>query len=134
MDHTTTTTTAAEITALLGRGTQFEGKLAFEGCVRIDGLFKGEIKSDDTLIIGDGAEVHAEIEVATVIVRGGVVHGNIRARTALEVHAPGKVVGNIQSPTLFIERGVEFQGTCRMEPVEATRASRPREVAATSQA
>jgi len=106
---------ATEITALLGRGTRFEGKLQFEGRVRIDGNFKGEIRSDDTLIIGDGAEIHAEIDVATVIIRGGVVHGNIRAKTALEIHAPGKLVGNIQSPSLFIDRGVEFQGSCRMD-------------------
>lgn len=106
---------ATEITALLGRGTRFEGKLQFEGRVRIDGFLKGEIKSDDTLIVGDGAEIHAEIDVATVIIRGGVVHGNIRAKTALEIHAPGKLIGNIQSPSLFIDRGVEFQGSCRMD-------------------
>ncbi len=109
---------ATEITALLGRGTQFEGKLHFEGRVRIDGVFKGEIHSDDTLVIGDGAEVHAEIEVATVIVRGGIVHGNIRAKNAIEIHAPGKMVGNLHAPSLFIERGVEFQGSCRMDAVE----------------
>ncbi len=109
---------ATEITALLGRGTQFEGKLHFEGRVRIDGVFKGEIQSDDTLVIGEGAEVQAEIDVATVIVRGGVVHGNIRARNAIEVHAPGKIVGNLHSPSLFIDRGVEFQGSCRMDVIE----------------
>jgi cytoskeletal protein CcmA (bactofilin family) len=110
---------ATEITALLGRGTQFEGKLHFEGRVRIDGVFKGQIQSDDTLVIGEGAEVHAEIDVATVIVRGGVVHGNIRAKTSIEVHSPGKIVGNLHSPSLFIDRGVEFQGTCRMDAVDA---------------
>jgi cytoskeletal protein CcmA (bactofilin family) len=109
---------ATEITALLGRGTRFEGKLFFEGRVRVDGIFKGEIKSDDTLIIGDGAEVHAEIDVATVIIRGGVVHGNVRASQSIEIHAPGKLVGNIQSPSLFIERGVEFQGSCRMDAID----------------
>jgi cytoskeletal protein CcmA (bactofilin family) len=115
MDQTLPTT---EITALLGRGTRFEGKLYFEGRVRIDGVFAGEIKSDDTLIIGDGAEVNAEIDVATVIVRGGSVHGNVRAKTSLEIHAPAKLVGNIHSPSVFIDRGVEFQGSCRMDPVE----------------
>src|SRR5215468_13619 len=105
---------ATEITALLGRGTNFEGKLHFEGRVRIDGAFKGEIRSDDTLIVGDGAEVHAEIAVATVIVRGGIVNGNIKAKNAIEIHAPARVVGNLHSPSLFIDRGVEFQGTCRM--------------------
>jgi cytoskeletal protein CcmA (bactofilin family) len=109
---------ATEITALLGKGTRFDGKLHFEGRVRIDGTFKGEIKSDDTLVIGDGAEVHAEIDVATVIVRGGVVHGNVRAKNAIEVHAPGKLVGNIHSPSVFIDRGVEFQGSCRMDAIE----------------
>jgi cytoskeletal protein CcmA (bactofilin family) len=109
---------ATEITALLGRGTRFEGKLYFEGRVRIDGAFAGEIKSDDTLIIGDGAEVHAEIDVATVIVRGGIVHGNVRAKTSIEIHAPAKMIGNIHSPSVFIDRGVEFQGSCRMDPVE----------------
>ena len=110
---------ATEITALLGRGTRFEGKLYFEGKVRVDGVFKGEIKSEDTLIIGDGAEVHAEIDVATVIVRGGIVNGNIRATTSIEIHAPGKLVGNINSPSVFIERGVEFQGSCRMDGAPA---------------
>ena len=109
-----------EITALLGRGTRFEGKLYFEGRVRIDGQFKGEIKSDDTLVIGDGAEVTAEIDCATVIVRGGIVTGNIRAKQSLELHAPGKLVGNIHSPSIFIDRGVEFQGSCRMDAVSAS--------------
>src|SRR6202050_5389023 len=109
---------ATEITALLGRGTQFEGKLHFEGRVRIDGVFKGEIQSDDTLVIGEGADVHAEIDVATVIVRGGVVHGNIRAKTAIEIHAPAKMVGNLQSPSLFIDRGVEFEGSCRTDRID----------------
>jgi cytoskeletal protein CcmA (bactofilin family) len=116
---------ATEITALLGRGTEFEGKLHFEGRVRIDGIFKGEIRSDDTLVIGEGAEVHAEIDVSTVIVRGGVVRGNIRARTAIEIHAPGKMVGNLHSPSLFIDRGVEFQGSCRMDAVESAPAAPP---------
>jgi cytoskeletal protein CcmA (bactofilin family) len=117
---------ATEITALLGRGTRFEGKLYFEGRVSIDGTFSGEIKSDDTLIIGDGAEVHAEIDVATVIVRGGIVHGNVRAKNSLEIHAPAKMIGNIHSPSLFIDRGVEFQGSCRMDAVEETRETAPK--------
>ncbi len=116
---------ATEITALLGRGTHFEGKLHFEGRVRVDGSFKGEIRSDDTLIVGEGAEVHAEVDVATVIVRGGAVHGNIRAKTSIEVHAPGKIVGNLHSPSVFIDRGVEFQGSCRMDPLDGKPAPKP---------
>jgi len=103
-----------EINALLGQGTEFDGKLTFQGTVRIDGKFSGEIYTDDVLIIGEGAEVKAQIEVATLIIRGGLVHGNIKARDLVEIHAPGKLIGNIVSPQLFIDKGVIFQGECRM--------------------
>jgi cytoskeletal protein CcmA (bactofilin family) len=106
-----------EINALLGRGTEFEGTLTFDGKVRIDGLFRGRIVSDDTLVIGESAEVHAEIDVAVVIVRGGTVRGNIRARQAVEVWAPGQIHGNITSPQVFIDKGVVFEGQCRMTEV-----------------
>jgi cytoskeletal protein CcmA (bactofilin family) len=103
-----------EINALLGHGTDFMGKLSFEGTVRIDGRFQGEVFSNDVLIIGDGAEVRAEIDVGTLIVKGGVVVGNIRAREAVEIHAPGRVLGDIVSPSLFIGKGVVFDGRCQM--------------------
>ena len=45
MDQTHPTAPATEISALLGRGTRFEGKLSFEGRVRIDGAFTGEIRT-----------------------------------------------------------------------------------------
>src|SRR3954462_4248052 len=106
MDQPTRDTPGGEINALLGRGTEFTGKLTFDGKVRIDGTFAGEIFSEDTLVIGETAEVTAEIDVAVVIVRGGTVRGNIRACQAVEVYAPGKVYGNITSPQVFIDKGV----------------------------
>ena len=108
-----------EINTLLGYGTEFNGKLTFQGTVRIDGAFSGEIRTDDVLIIGDGAEVKAEIDVSTLIIRGGTVEGNIKASQLVEIHAPGKLVGNIVSPQLFIEKGVVFQGECRMDELGA---------------
>jgi cytoskeletal protein CcmA (bactofilin family) len=109
---------AAELTALLGRGTSFEGKLYFTGRLRIDGQFRGEIRSDDVLVIGEGAEVSAEIDVSTVIVRGGLVTGNIRARNAIELYLPARVAGNLWSPSIFIDKGVKVEGSCTMAPVE----------------
>ena len=108
---------ATEITALLGRGTRFEGKLHFEGRVRIDGAFRGEIRSPDVLIIGEGAEVEAEIEVGTVIVKGGVVQGNVRAAQSIELYVPAKVSGTLHSPEIFMDKGVQFSGTCTMAPL-----------------
>ena len=103
-----------EINTLLGRGSEFEGKLTFEGTVRIDGKLSGEIFTDDTLIIGEGAEVNAEINVGAVVIEG-TVHGNVNAKRSVEIHTPGKVIGNISTPSLFIEKGVIFEGNCQME-------------------
>lgn len=109
---------ASEITALLGRGTRFEGKLLFDGRLRIDGCFQGVIRSDDTLIIGDGAEVDAQVDVANVIIRGGVVRGAIRARHSIELYVPAHVTASLHAPSVFIDKGVHFEGTCKMADMD----------------
>jgi cytoskeletal protein CcmA (bactofilin family) len=103
-----------EIHALLGRGTEFDGVLAFEGRVRVDGRFKGRIFSEGVLILGDGAEVEAEIEVGTLIVRGGTLRGNVVARQLIEIHAEGRVHGDIAAPQIDIDKGCLFEGKCTM--------------------
>ncbi len=109
---------AGEIHALLGRTTVFEGKLTFEGKVRIDGNFKGEVFSDGTLILGEDAVVEAEIEVGTLIVRGGTLRGNIRALHAVEAYTPANIRGNISAPEVFIDKGVVFEGQVRMTDLD----------------
>ena len=111
-----------EINTLLGRGTAFEGKLTFEGTVRIDGKLLGEVFSEDILVIGEGADVRAKIEVGTLIVEGNV-EGNIRASKLVELHAPARVRGNLETPSLFIDKGVIFEGHCKMEGATAARPS-----------
>src|SRR3954467_4933543 len=114
-----------EITTLLGRGSEFEGKLTFEGTVRIDGKLSGEIFSEDVLVIGEGAQVNAEIDVGVIIVEGNVT-GNIRAKRAVELHAPARVKGNIETPSLYIDKGVIFEGHSKMEGLSPT--PRPRDL------
>ncbi len=124
--------TLGEITTLLGRGAAFEGKLTFEGTVRIDGRFRGEVFSDDVLVIGEGAVVEAEIDIGEVIIQGTVI-GNIKAKRSIEIQAPGRVKGDIHTPMLQIDKGVIFEGRSFMEgatgqktaPPSAPRANTP---------
>src|SRR6266849_2690237 len=103
------TTQNTELNALLGRGSEFDGKLSFEGTVRIDGSFSGEITTNDTLIVGEGSKVNAEITCGTLVVHGDIV-GNIHAADSVELHKPAKVKGDIATASLLVERGVLFQG------------------------
>ncbi len=107
----------SDLNALLGRGSEFEGKLTFEGTVRIDGKFTGSIVTNDVLVVGEGARIGAEINCGTVIVHGEV-NGNIKAKTAVELHNPAKVRGNIETPSLMVEKGVIFEGQAKMENLE----------------
>ncbi|HEV3031727.1 MAG TPA: polymer-forming cytoskeletal protein [Polyangia bacterium] len=112
--NSSATVSSGEVTTLLGRGSEFEGKLSFEGTVRVDGKLSGEIFTDDVLIIGEGAEVNAEISVGAIIIEG-TVHGNIHAKRSVEIHTPARVRGNISTPSLAIDKGVMFDGQCQME-------------------
>jgi cytoskeletal protein CcmA (bactofilin family) len=103
-----------ELQALLGRGTEFEGKLTFEGRVRVDGILRGQIFGDDLLILGPTAEVHADIDVGTLIVRGASIWGEIKARRLVELYAPSRVYGNISTGQLYLDKGVTFEGRCTM--------------------
>ena len=113
-----------EVHTLLGKGSEFEGKLTFEGQVRIDGKFNGQIVTKDVLVIGDGARVQAEINAGTVIING-TVEGNVRATQLIELHAPARVKGNLESPALTMDRGVIFEGTSKMENLGANKSLPP---------
>lgn len=106
-----------EITTLLGRGSQFDGKLTFDGTVRIDGRFKGEVFSEDVLVIGESAHVEAEIDVGEIIIQGTVV-GNVTAKRSIEIHAPARVKGDLHTPSLQIDKGVIFEGRSFMETAQ----------------
>src|SRR5512137_1204131 len=114
----------SDLNALLGRGSEFDGKLTFEGTVRVDGKFTGTIVTTDTLVVGEGARVNAEITCGTIIVHGEV-HGNIKATGAVELHQPARVHGNIEAPALTIAKGVVFNGQCKMDGAAAPTRSGP---------
>ena len=109
---------SGDVHAYFGKGSKISGKLNFEGTVRVDGKVDGEIHAKETLVIGESAEVTAEIHGKTITVLG-IVRGDIRASERLELKAPGKLYGNIQTPSLVISEGVVFEGACLMENLGA---------------
>lgn len=105
--------TNKDIKAYLGEGTHFKGLLRFTGSVRMDGELEGEVKTEDTLIVGEKGVVKADITAGTVICKGKI-HGTIKASKLVEIHAKSEMVGNIESPSVFIEVGALFDGNCKM--------------------
>lgn len=98
---------------LLDRGCEFNGKLSFEGIVRIDGVFQGEIYSQDHLIIGDGAIVEGNIQIGQIEI-GGSFKGTIIARDKIVIHGSGRVQGSIQTRELEVHKGGVVDGQIDM--------------------
>lgn len=109
----------AVIHALLGAGTRYEGKLFFDGRVRIDGELSGEVQSNGVLIVGEEGIIRGVLRVGTLIVRGGVIEGDIHATDLVELHAPARIRGDIRTRALYIDKGVSFDGSCVMGEVLA---------------
>lgn len=104
---------SGQVTALLDHGAAFEGRLTFEGTVRIGGSFKGEIFTRDTLVVNAGAKVEAQIEADFVVISGHVI-GNVFARRQVVMHPPAVFQGTVTSPSLRIDEGVMFEGASYM--------------------
>jgi len=103
----------AGLTAFIDQGSAFEGKLSFKDTVRIDGSFRGQISSENTLVVGETGEIDANIESQTVIVSGQVA-GDVVASRKIVLHKTATVVGNLESPTVVIEDGASFNGQLSM--------------------
>lgn len=107
------------VNSFLDKGTEFDGKLAFEGAVRINGRFSGEIFSEGTLYVGENGEVNAEVQVSTAII-SGVVTGDVIATAKVELQRSARLRGNIRTQVLKIEEGALFEGNCQMHFEEAS--------------
>jgi cytoskeletal protein CcmA (bactofilin family) len=108
-----TQSSTATLNAMLGAGSVFEGKLHFEGQVRIDGTFTGEITTTDLLVIGEGAKVSANVNCGSVEIRGEI-DGNINASDSITLRSAARVHADIYAPSLVIDKGALFEGNSRM--------------------
>ena len=98
-----------EISGFLDQGTNVTGELQFSGTLRIDGNFHGSIATSDMLVIGEHAQVHADITVGEIEIHGRVF-GRIEGKRRIEIFPTGRVQGDIHSPTLVMQPGGIFDG------------------------
>jgi cytoskeletal protein CcmA (bactofilin family) len=107
------------LSGFVGSGTLVTGEATFKAMLRVDGHLSGRISSSSgTLIVGANGKVDANIDVAIAIIHG-TINGDIIASQRLELGRAAKVNGNIQTPSLVIEQGGIFEGSCKMIQMNA---------------
>jgi cytoskeletal protein CcmA (bactofilin family) len=110
------------LTAFIDQGSEFEGKLSFKDTVRIDGIFSGEISSDNTLIVGESGQIHATIQSICVVI-SGLVEGDIHATEQIVMHKTAVVKGDLDAPIVVMEEGAQLNGNVRMGKSSSAAAS-----------
>ena len=101
------------IKAYLGSDALFKGTLTFEGTVRIDGKFEGQVNTNDTLVIGETGDMRADVKVGTLICKG-LLNGAVVASKKIEMHSGSKIKGDIQTPAISIALGAVLDGCLNM--------------------
>ena len=105
--------TSEEWTGFIDQGVMLEGTLTVKGTFRVNGNVKGNIISEQTVILGDGAKVEGQIEGNRVVISGRF-DGVIFAKGRVEIEAKGVVTGEVHSPCMVIDPGGIFDGRCHM--------------------
>ena len=101
------------IDTLIGINSSFTGELSFEGAVRIDGRFEGNIKSTKggTLIVSKGAEISGELNVPNLILHG-LIKGNVHSCNSLKIGETGCINGDVEYRVITLAEGGAVNGRC----------------------
>lgn len=102
-----------DIIAFVGEEVAFKGTIRYQGTVRVDGRLEGEIYTDGNLIIGQKAVITAKIQAGTVTCQGKIT-GEIEAKNRVKLLSPAVFDGTITTPSLSMDEGVMFNGSCNM--------------------
>jgi cytoskeletal protein CcmA (bactofilin family) len=107
------TTGSEEWTGFIDQGVTVEGTLTVTGTFRIDGNVKGNIISEQTVILGESAKVEGQIEGNRIVIAGRF-DGVIFAKGRVEIQPKGVVTGEVHAPCMVVDPGGIFDGRCHM--------------------
>lgn len=97
----------------MGKNVEIKGSVHFEGAGRIDGKIEGKVSVKGSLILGEGAVISSEVEGDTIVV-GGKVNGKMVAHQRIQLLKTSVFTGEMIAPSIIIEEGAQFNGTCKM--------------------
>lgn len=98
------------LNSIIGEGSIFQGNFFVNGSIQIDGKFEGELKAESQVIIGETGKVKTPVVEASRVIVAGTLIGNIRATDEVNLLETGRILGDIETPILNMQKGVVVQG------------------------
>jgi len=108
-------TPAGSQSSLVGKTLLIKGDVYSEDEILIDGKIQGKITVKNRVVIGRDGDVEAEIDAREIVIKGKVT-GNVRGSQRVEIVPAGSLHGNIQSPRVVIADSGFFEGSIEMRP------------------
>lgn len=101
---------------IIAEGTRISGEIRLDQITRIHGVLNGQIhgSTGSRIILAESGLIEGELDVDEILIEG-FVRGNIRAKGKVFISKTGRVLGNVQTPSLQMEFGSHFDGKCFME-------------------
>lgn len=103
--------------AAVGAGLTFRGEVAGDGDFHIAGRFEGDINVTGRVLVGEGADVDANINARAIVV-GGTVRGNLSAATRVEILPTGVLTGTLKTGSFSAADGAAVKGEIWIERPE----------------
>lgn len=99
--------------SVIGIKNSFSGEFRSDGLLRIDGDFKGTIRSCGTVLVGEKGRIVGDIYAKAVRI-GGKVKGGIYCTERVDILSTGKLIGNLWTRKFKGEEGMVFTGEAKI--------------------
>jgi cytoskeletal protein CcmA (bactofilin family) len=93
----------------IGEKLSIKGEVVGEGDLELAGRFEGIINVNGRVVVGERAEVDADITASTIVV-GGKVRGNLSATGRVDILPQGVLTGNLKSGSFAAADGALVKG------------------------
>lgn len=108
---------AANQSSLIGKTLLVKGEVFSEDEILIEGKIQGKISVKNRVVIGRDGVVEAEIDARDIIIKGKVI-GDVRGSQRVEIVPAGTLHGNIHAPRVVIADNGFFEGNIEMRQRE----------------
>ena len=106
--------TEEPVATVIAEEVHIKGSLRFETSLMIKGSLEGEITSEGLLVVGPTAKINATI-VTKRLVSHGEIRGDVTAGEEVVLKGTAVQTGRIMTPSLIMEGGALFNGSCVMK-------------------
>ncbi len=102
----------------VGRNVNVSGKLIFHEPVRIEGRFRGEVRSLELVVVGEDGMIEGKVFAPRLLVMGEL-RGDVSGCNRVVIGPRARFFGNIETRSLTVAEGAYLDGNIRMTRISA---------------